>query len=128
MTHSLGGAGRDQDGLAIAAISVLTLWAKRPQLQTGKVTLSVVPEVPDSMRMIVALATASVLAAAPLTAQTTLLVGRILDTATAKPVTPGWVTIMGTALSAPLREDGSFALSVPIREITASIRADGYKT
>jgi TonB-dependent SusC/RagA subfamily outer membrane receptor len=79
------------------------------------------------MRMIVALATASIVVAVPLTAQTTLLVGRIIDSVTAKPVNPGWVTILGTSLSAPLRDDGSFALSVPIREITASIRADGYK-
>src|SRR6185295_10236674 len=67
------------------------------------------------------------LSAAPLAAQTTLLVGRIVDSATAKPVTSGWVTILGTNLSAPLREDGSFAVSVPIREVTASVRAEGFK-
>jgi TonB-dependent SusC/RagA subfamily outer membrane receptor len=79
------------------------------------------------MKLLGVLLSATTLAVTPLTGQTTLLVGRILDSATTKPITAGWVTIMGTALSAPLREDGSFALSVPVREVTVSIRADGYK-
>lgn len=78
-------------------------------------------------KLIGILSTAATLIAAPLAAQTSLLVGRIVDSATAKPVSSGWVTILGTSLSAPLREDGSFALSIPIREVTASIRADGFK-
>lgn len=65
--------------------------------------------------------------ASPLAAQSTLLAGRVIDSATTKPVRTGWITIMGTALAAPIREDGSFALSVPVREITASIQAEGYK-
>lgn len=63
----------------------------------------------------------------PLAGQTALLIGRVIDSATTRPVTGGWVTIMGTALAAPIRQDGSFALSVPVREITASIQAEGYK-
>ena len=79
------------------------------------------------MKLISALTTAAMLVGSPLAAQTTLLVGRVVDSATTKPVTKGWITILGTSLSAPLREDGSFALSIPVREITASIRAEGYK-
>jgi TonB-dependent SusC/RagA subfamily outer membrane receptor len=65
--------------------------------------------------------------ATPLAAQSALLVGRVVDSATARPLRDGWITIMGTALAAPIRDDGSFALSVPVREITASIQAEGYK-
>ncbi len=80
------------------------------------------------MRLIGLVATAVLVSSSSLAAQTTLLVGRVVDSATSKPVTSGWITVLGTALAAPLREDGSFALSVPIREITASIKVDGFKT
>jgi TonB-dependent SusC/RagA subfamily outer membrane receptor len=79
------------------------------------------------MKRIGIFSAAALLLTSPLAAQTTLLVGRVVDSATAKPVRAGWITVLGTSLAAPLREDGSFALSVPVRQITASIRADGYK-
>jgi TonB-dependent SusC/RagA subfamily outer membrane receptor len=63
----------------------------------------------------------------PVAGQTALLVGRIVDSATGKPVTDGSITVLGTAIASPIREDGSFAFSIPIREITASIRSEGYK-
>jgi TonB-dependent SusC/RagA subfamily outer membrane receptor len=63
----------------------------------------------------------------PVAGQTILLVGRIVDSATSKPVTAGSISVLGTAISSPIREDGSFAFSIPVREITASIQADGFK-
>jgi len=80
------------------------------------------------MKIFATFAAAFTLLSAALSAQTTLLVGKVTDSATTRPVTNGWITVMGTALSAPLREDGSFALSVPVRVITAQVRADGYRT
>ncbi|MBI4502614.1 MAG: TonB-dependent receptor plug domain-containing protein [Gemmatimonadetes bacterium] len=79
------------------------------------------------MRIMRVLAVIMAVAPGPLFGQTSLLVGRIVDSATGKPVVPGSISILGTAISAMLREDGSFALSIPVREITASIRAEGYK-
>src|SRR6185503_757791 len=79
------------------------------------------------MKILGSFATVVILLSAPLSAQTTLLVGKVVDSATTRAVSNGWITVLGTALSAPLREDGSFALSVPVREITASVRAEGYK-
>lgn len=65
--------------------------------------------------------------ASPLPAQTQLLMGRVIDSVTTKPLTAGRVDVLGTDLSAAIREDGSFALSVPVREITLSVAADGYR-
>ena len=79
------------------------------------------------MRIIRAFVAIMAVASGPLFGQTSLLIGRIVDSATGKPVARGSISIMGTAVSSQLREDGSFALSIPVREITASIRADGYK-
>ena len=67
------------------------------------------------------------LAPLPVTGQTALLVGRVVDSATGKPVTLGSILVLGTAISSPIREDGSFAFSIPIREITASVTSEGYK-
>src|SRR5437867_3698500 len=54
--------------------------------------------------------------AAPLSSQTQLLMGRVTDSLTTRPIAAGQVVILGTGLSASIREDGSFALSVPVRE------------
>ena len=69
----------------------------------------------------------TVATAIPLPAQTQLLMGRVLDSVTAKAVSSGEVVVLGTALAAMIREDGSFALSVPVREITLRVVANGYK-
>jgi TonB-dependent SusC/RagA subfamily outer membrane receptor len=79
------------------------------------------------MRLIRLLVVLVTLAPVSLAAQTSLLVGRIVDSATGKPVSNGSISILGTAISSLLREDGTFALSIPLREITASVRADGFK-
>ncbi|MBI4421895.1 MAG: TonB-dependent receptor plug domain-containing protein [Gemmatimonadetes bacterium] len=72
-------------------------------------------------------AAALVLTAGSLAAQTQLLMGRVIDSVTSKAVSGGSVVVLGTALAATIRDDGSFALSVPIREITLRVSADGYK-
>ena len=67
------------------------------------------------------------LLAAPLQGQTQLLMGKVTDSVTTRVIASGEILVLGTALTAPIREDGSFALSVPVREITLSVRSDGYK-
>jgi len=64
---------------------------------------------------------------APLQGQTQLLMGKVTDSVTTRVIASGEILVLGTALTAPIREDGSFALSVPVREITLSVRSDGYK-
>lgn len=60
-------------------------------------------------------------------AQTRVLLGRVIDSVTTRGITGGDVKVMGTALVAPLREDGSFALSIPLREVTISVAVTGYR-
>jgi len=69
-----------------------------------------------------------VIAAAPLAAQTRILTGRIVDSITSQPVASGQVAVLGTPLTAPVHEDGSFAVSVPMREVTLQVTAESYRT
>lgn len=68
-----------------------------------------------------------VLGAPPATAQTRVLIGRVTDSLTTRSVSAGNVLVLGTSLSAPLRGDGSFAVSIPLREITLSVSVPGYR-
>jgi iron complex outermembrane receptor protein len=71
----------------------------------------------------------TVLLAVPALAQTRVLTGRVVDSLTGRSVTSGDVTILGTGLVTRIHEDGSFALSIPMREVTLLARvSDGYKT
>lgn len=60
-------------------------------------------------------------------AQTRVLLGRVVDSVTTRGLAAGDVKVMGTTLVAPLREDGSFALSIPLREVTISVAVAGYR-
>ena len=64
---------------------------------------------------------------APATAQTRTLLGKVRDSLTAKALSAGNVQVLGTGLTAQLREDGSFAVSIPLREVTLSIAVNGYR-
>lgn len=70
---------------------------------------------------------ASVAFGVPASAQTRTLIGRVVDSVTAKAVTSGNVSLLGLGVVVPLREDGSFALSIPLREVTLSIAVPGYR-
>lgn len=72
-------------------------------------------------------AAASVSLGAPAAAQTRTLLGRVVDSVTAKGVTGGDVRVLGLGVVVPLREDGSFALSIPLREVTLSVAVAGYR-
>jgi len=71
--------------------------------------------------VVLALATA-----APLAAQTRLLIGRVDDSLTTRPLSTGQVRVLGTSLRAPINHDGTFALHVPVREVTLAVVSDGY--
>lgn len=60
-------------------------------------------------------------------AQTRVLMGRVSDSLTTKPVTSGTVSVLGTAFQTRIKEDGSFIMSAPMREITLGIRSEGYR-
>ena len=79
----------------------------------------------STLRLVLVL---SSLYATSVSAQTRVLLGRVVDSVTTRAIAGGDVKIMGTSLVAPVREDGSFALSIPLREVTLSIVATGYRT
>lgn len=64
--------------------------------------------------------------AAPLGAQTRLIIGRIDDSLTTNPVETGIVRVLGTKLDAPINYDGTFVIYVPVREVTLRIESVGY--
>lgn len=85
----------------------------------------------STLRLLLALSALSATSAASATsvaAQTRVLLGRVTDSVTTKAIAGGDVKVMGTTLTAPLREDGSFALSIPLREVTLSIEVTGYRS
>ncbi len=70
---------------------------------------------------------ASVASAVPVQGQTRIIIGRVTDSVTTRPVITGEVVVLGTDLKAPIKEDGSFVLSAPMREITLGVKAKGFR-
>ncbi|MBI4420301.1 MAG: SusC/RagA family TonB-linked outer membrane protein [Gemmatimonadetes bacterium] len=60
-------------------------------------------------------------------AQTRIITGRVSDSLTAEPVSSGQVTVQGTTIGAAVRDDGTFTLAVPPRDVTISIRSIGFR-
>jgi TonB-dependent SusC/RagA subfamily outer membrane receptor len=60
-------------------------------------------------------------------AQTRMIVGRVSDSTFNEPVTRGLVRVLGTPIQAQLRNDGTFVIYVPVREVTLSLEAPGYQ-
>jgi TonB-dependent SusC/RagA subfamily outer membrane receptor len=59
--------------------------------------------------------------------QTRLIIGRVTDSTLAEPVTAGLVRVLGTPIQAQVREDGTFVVYVPVREVTLGFEARGYQ-
>lgn len=60
-------------------------------------------------------------------AQTRLVTGRVTDSLTSEPVTSGQVSVLGTTVSSAVKDDGTFTIAVPARDVTLSIRSIGFK-
>src|SRR4029077_5230310 len=60
------------------------------------------------------------------TAQTRVIIGRVIDSSSAEPVDHGLVRVMGTPIQAQIQKDGSFILYVPEREVTLSFESKEY--
>ncbi len=72
---------------------------------------------------------ASVASAAPAVAgaRTQVITGRVKDSVSSESVTSGQVSILGTTIVATIKNDGSFTITAPDRDIVLSIRSIGYK-
>jgi len=51
----------------------------------------------------------------------------VADALTAEPVTSGQVTVQGTTVGTAVKDDGTFTLAVPPRDVTLTVRGIGFK-
>src|SRR5437867_13181825 len=68
-----------------------------------------------------------VLGVSQASAQTRIVTGRVTDSLTADPVTSGQVSVAGTTIGSTIKEDGTFTLSAPTRDVSLSVRSIGFK-
>src|SRR5438067_12921856 len=66
------------------------------------------------------------LAPSNVTAQTRVLIGRVIDPSTAEPVDHGLIRVMGNPIQPQIQQDGSFVLYVPEREDTRRLERKEY--
>jgi TonB-linked SusC/RagA family outer membrane protein len=80
------------------------------------------------LRLLALLAGALVLGTAtPAAAQTRIITGKVSDSLSHDPVTSGQVSVQGTTIGTTIKDDGTFTLAVPPRDVTLSIRSIGFK-
>ena len=60
-------------------------------------------------------------------AQTRIITGRVADSVTAEPLTSGQVSVQGTTVGTAVKDDGTFTLPVPLRDVTLTVRSIGFK-
>src|SRR5262245_57861123 len=59
--------------------------------------------------------------------QSRIITGRVSDSLTTAPVTSGQVSVVGTIIGTSIKDDGTFTVAVPAREVMLSIRSIGFK-
>src|SRR5262245_58167393 len=64
---------------------------------------------------------------ASVSGQTRILTGKVTDSLSSAPITTGQVAVQGTTTGTSIRDDGTFTLAVPAREVTLMFRSIGYK-
>ncbi len=60
-------------------------------------------------------------------AQTRVVTGRVADSLSGDAVTSGQVTVTGSTVTATIKDDGTFTIAVPSRDVSLSIRSIGFK-
>ncbi len=66
-------------------------------------------------------------AVVPASAQSRIVTGRVTDSLTSVPITSGQVTVQGTTVGATVKDDGTFTVAVPARDVVIGIRSIGFK-
>src|SRR5256885_11878111 len=64
---------------------------------------------------------------ASLAAQTRIVTGKVVDSLSADPVTSGQVSVNGSTITGTIKDDGTFTLGVPSRDVVLSVRSIGFK-
>src|SRR5262245_4627985 len=62
-----------------------------------------------------------------LAAQSRIVTGKVADSLTAEPITSGQVSVAGSTIGATIKDDGTFTIGVPNRDVTLTIRSIGFK-
>lgn len=70
---------------------------------------------------------ALLLAAAQAGAQTRIVTGRVVDSLSGEVVSSGQVQVVGTTISTNIKDDGTFTLGVPARDVSLSVRSIGFR-
>jgi TonB-linked SusC/RagA family outer membrane protein len=60
-------------------------------------------------------------------AQTRIITGKVTDSLTNDVVTSGQVAVVGSTVGSTIKDDGTFTIAVPTRDVTLSIRSIGFK-
>src|SRR6185295_2246053 len=60
-------------------------------------------------------------------AQTRVVTGRVLDSLTNEIITSGQVSVQGTTVGSTIKDDGTFTVAVPPRDVVLSVRSIGFK-
>src|SRR5688572_14912699 len=63
----------------------------------------------------------------PLAAQTRIITGKVTDSLSGQIVTSGQVSAVGTTVGATIKDDGTFTLGVPARDLVLTVRSIGFK-
>jgi TonB-linked SusC/RagA family outer membrane protein len=79
------------------------------------------------LKLVLLTAGLALLGVAQAGAQTRIVTGRVLDSLTSEAITAGQVTVQGTNISTNIKDDGTFTLAVPQRDVLVTIRSIGFK-
>ena len=60
-------------------------------------------------------------------AQTRIVTGRVTDSLSSEAITTGQVSVVGTTIGTTIKDDGTFTIAVPTRDVTLSFRSIGFK-
>src|SRR5205814_1028991 len=60
-------------------------------------------------------------------AQTRIVTGRVTDSLTGELITTGQVSVQGTTIGTTIKDDGTFTIAVPTRDVTLVVRSIGFK-
>src|SRR5690348_2495073 len=68
------------------------------------------------------------LGASQAAAQTRILTGKVTDSVASQVISSGQVSVQGTTIGSTIREDGTFTIAVPARDVTITVRSIGFKS
>ena len=78
-------------------------------------------------RIVLLTAALAVAGVSQVNAQTRIVTGRVTDSLSSEPITSGQVSVQGTTIGSTIKDDGTFTLAVPTRDVVLVVRSIGFK-